>query len=112
MGFEYWATVPKHDECQFFTDSYYIVSSSSDADQFQCLILQVKDPEDPELVEIKPISREIEDFVTDESHVTKQLTFTLPKNSLAAERGLGARRITIDGDQTEYLEVEVVSGHP
>ena len=59
------------------------------------------------MVEIKPISIEIEDFVTDESHVTKQLTFTLPKNSLAAERGLGARRITIDGDQTEYLEVEV-----
>ena len=107
MDLEYLATVPKHDECQFFMDSYYIVSSSPDADQFQCLILQIKDPEDPELVEIKPISKEIEDFVTDERHSSKQITFTLPKNSLAAERGLGARRITIDGDQTEYLEVEV-----
>ena len=110
LHLRYEHTNPKHDECQFFTDSTVVAETSgTDADMFQCLLLEVQ-PQDTGLTEIRPVmvTKQLRVTTSDDLQATR-ITFLLPKNSAFKAR---ARRITLEGsffgaDLLEYLDAEV-----
>ena len=109
LHIRYESTNPTHDECQFFTDSTVEAEmSGTNADQFQCLLLEDK-PQESGLTEVRPVmvTSDFQDSTDDLQN--ERLTYMLPKNSLFKA---GARRITIEGsffgtDLSEFLDAEV-----